>query len=131
MISRKKNFRNFFPCIFKWSGILREFKEIIVERFSPRVRAIADVCTWPLFVLFTGTLLVVGTQMAIAAIRVQEKFATPVASPAYLLKIMVPVGAFLLLLQGIAELVRNLNKAFGKKDIFTETREKDIEESES
>ena len=102
--------------------------EIIYERLSPRARAITDICTWPFFFLFTGTLLVVGTKMAISAVSIQERFSTPVASPAYLLKVMVPVGAFLLLIQGIAEFIRDLNRVIGREDTFTEVKEKDIEE---
>jgi TRAP-type mannitol/chloroaromatic compound transport system permease small subunit len=85
--------------------------DILLHRLSPRKAAIINLCTWPFFFLFAGALLWGGVQMAMRSISIQEKFGTIWAPPLYPLKIMVPLGAFLILLQGIAHFIRDLRQA--------------------
>ena len=88
--------------------------DILYEKLSPRGRAIMDLFTCPLFFLFIGGMLWGGTINALNSTRALEKFSTPWAPPLYILKIAVAVGAFLLLLQGLAQFVRDLKAAVGK-----------------
>ena len=73
--------------------------DILLRHLSPRKAAILNLCTWPVFFLFTGAILWGGIQMATRSVGIQEKFGTIWAPPLYPLKIMVPLGAFLIIIQ--------------------------------
>ncbi|MGB9698055.1 MAG: TRAP transporter small permease subunit [Thermodesulfobacteriota bacterium] len=90
--------------------------EILYGRFSPRQKAIIDLFTWLLFFYFCGLLLIKGSEMAWDSFKVRETEPTAFAPPIYPIKMTIPIGAFLLLLQGFAKFVRDLQMAlFGKE----------------
>ena len=82
--------------------------DILYSHLSLRTRAILDLVGSPLFFLFCGVMLWYGWGMAwhsLAIGQVTESFWKP---PLYPLKFTIPVGAFLILLQGSAWFTRNL-----------------------
>ena len=90
---------------------------VIYGRFSPRTRAILDLVTSIMFFLFVGTMLVHGAQMAAYSIERGETSFSPWHPPMYPLRCMLPLGAFLLLLQGLANFIRALSIAFKGREL--------------
>jgi TRAP-type mannitol/chloroaromatic compound transport system permease small subunit len=88
--------------------------DIFYGKFSPRTRSIINLCTWPFFFLFVGTMLWWGFRSSLTSVFMNEKFTSTWAPPLYILKMMVTIGALLLFLQGIAHLVRDIKVIAGK-----------------
>ncbi len=86
--------------------------DILHSRLSPRRRAILDVITSVFFFLFCVVLLWKGSEWAARSIRLSEHTWSPWGPPVYPVKILIPIGAFLLLLQGLSKLIRDLLTAF-------------------
>jgi len=82
--------------------------DIVYARFSPRRRAILDVISSVLFFAFLVILVWKGGQFALKAVRFFEHSDSLWSPPLYHFKMMLPIGAGLLLLQGLANLIRNL-----------------------
>jgi TRAP-type mannitol/chloroaromatic compound transport system permease small subunit len=92
--------------------------EILYLRFKPRTRAIINLVTWILFFIFCVTLLVKGWDMAWDSFMYRETDATSFAPPIYPIKMMIPLGALLLLLQGIVKYLRDVRHAVtGKEEV--------------
>jgi len=85
--------------------------DVIYERLSPRTRARLDLFTFVFFVLYAGTLVWVGGEMAWASIQQAETTGTPWNPPIWPVKLAIPIAGLLLLLQGIANLLRDLGIA--------------------
>jgi TRAP-type mannitol/chloroaromatic compound transport system permease small subunit len=81
--------------------------DILYLRFSQRTRAILDIFTFVFTFLYLGSLVWVGTKYALESLKVLEKTGSPWNPPIYPLKFAIPVGALLLLLQSIANFVRD------------------------
>lgn len=90
--------------------------EILYGRFRPRTRAIIDLFTWLLFFYFCGLLLWKGGEMAWGSLLVRETEPTSFAPPVYPIKMMIPLGALLILLQGLGKFIRNLTLAITGKE---------------
>lgn len=83
--------------------------DLIVSHFSRRTQALLFiVLAFPLFFLFTGVILYYGGSFAWDALMVREHSQSAWNPPTYPWKIMIPLGAFLMMLQGIAALLRNV-----------------------
>ena len=81
--------------------------DILYNRFSTRTRAVLDLITFFIFLAFIGVLLWKGWESAWRSIKFLEHDSTEWGPPLYPFKIMLPLGALLILLQGIAQFVRN------------------------
>lgn len=83
--------------------------DILYNRLSIRRRAILDLVTAIFFFLFCGVLLWKGIGFAWTSVMIRERGTdVPFLAPLYPTKVMLPLGAFLILLQGLAEFTRNL-----------------------
>ena len=82
--------------------------DVMVQDLTPRRRAILDLITSVVFFFGVVTLLVGGWDQAWRSWKVGETMPTVWAPPYYTMKMMIPIGALLVLLQGIAEFFRNL-----------------------
>ncbi len=82
--------------------------DIIYSRFSPKNRALIDIFTFLLFLIFVGVLLWKGWETAWRSIKLLEHDSTEWGPPLYPFKLMLPLGAALLLLQGLAKLARDV-----------------------
>jgi len=91
--------------------------EILYGKFSPRTRAIIDLFTWLLFFFFCGLILVKGWDMAWDSFKIRETEPTSFAPPIYPIKMMIPLGALLILLQGLAKFLRSLAFAISGKEM--------------
>jgi TRAP-type mannitol/chloroaromatic compound transport system permease small subunit len=85
--------------------------DVIYERLAPRTRAKLDLFTFVFFVLYAGTLVWIGGDMAWASIQQGETTGTPWSPPIWPVKLAIPVAGLLLLLQGTANLLRDLGIA--------------------
>jgi TRAP-type mannitol/chloroaromatic compound transport system permease small subunit len=91
--------------------------DIVYNVFSPRGRAIADSITYLVFFLFGFVLFWFGTVQAIRAVGMMEGPTPPFILPVWPIRITVPLGALLILLQGLADWIRRLNVVFTGKEI--------------
>lgn len=82
--------------------------DAIYIRFPPRVKAIIDVITATIFFSFAGVLLWKSIIYAWDSVKELETVGIPLYLPLYPFKLFVPIGAFLLLLQGVAKFIRDL-----------------------
>lgn len=83
--------------------------DILVVKLSPRKRAVIDLITGWLFFLGVGVLLWkawVATQISIAT---DERLTSIMAPPIYPFKMLMVIGIFLLLIQGISKFIRDLD----------------------
>jgi len=80
--------------------------DVIYGLFSPRTRARVDLVTFVFFVIYIGALLWVGGTMAWTSFQQGETTGSPWNPPIWPVKAAIPLAALLLLLQGIANLVR-------------------------
>jgi TRAP-type mannitol/chloroaromatic compound transport system permease small subunit len=82
--------------------------DIVYSRLSARGKAICDVITSAFFFLFTGTMLWTGWRFASDSIAVGEHSFTEWGIQYWPVKLAIPVGAALIILQGIARLARDV-----------------------
>jgi TRAP-type mannitol/chloroaromatic compound transport system permease small subunit len=83
--------------------------DIIYQILPLRFRAFLDLCTSVLSFAFVGVLVWKGGESAWLSIKSLEHASTIWAPPIFPVKSMLPIGAFLLLLQLIAKFLRDLN----------------------
>ena len=81
--------------------------EVIYNRLPLRRRAIIDLITAPLFFVFIGILLWKGWDLAWSSVLRLEHSNSFWSPPIYPVKMMIPLGAFLLLLQGVVRFIRD------------------------
>lgn len=82
--------------------------DVIYMHFSPRAKVITNIVTSIFFFIFVVTLLVTGTIFAHDAVNVMEVSFTEWGIQYWPVKITIALGALLLLLQGIAQLIKDL-----------------------
>ena len=82
--------------------------EIVYNRLPLRWRAIIDLVTAPLFFVFIGILFWTGWELAWSSVLRLEHSNSFWSPPVYPVKMMIPLGAFLLLLQGTVKFIRNV-----------------------
>lgn len=85
------------------------FVDIIVSRWSEKTRAILNLITYiTLFFPFMLVILFEGMDYAQESWAIKEVSYTVFAPPIYPIKTVIPVTAFLLLIQGISDFVKNI-----------------------
>lgn len=100
--------------VLRWQGHVSV--DIFYSRFSTKGKAVADIATFFLFLLFSGMLFFYGGAFAWQSLTRLEHSGSAWNAPIYPIKFMLPVGAFLLLLQGIAKLIRDIKTLLESKD---------------
>ena len=91
--------------------------DIIYARLSARKKAILDLFTAPLFFFFTYMMLIYGMRFALKSLTYRETLSSAWAPPIYPVKMVIPVAAAMLILQGLAKFIRDLHTALtGRKD---------------
>ena len=81
--------------------------DVVYNRFPLRTRAIVDMTMAILFFLFCGILFWKGIDFALTSVMVMEKSPDVFNAIVYPVKVMLPVGALLIILQGLAEFARS------------------------
>ena len=92
--------------ILRWGGHVNV--DILYGHFSSKVKNIIDIITFLLFFLFCGMMVLYGGSLAWESISIWEHSNSAWGPPIYPVKLMIPVGALLLLLQGFAKLIRDI-----------------------
>ena len=82
--------------------------DILYSRLSKKSRAGLDIFTAVLFFLFCGMLLVYGGSLAWDSLSRFEHSQSAWNPPLYPAKLMIPLAALLLMLQGLAKLIRDI-----------------------
>lgn len=90
---------------------------ILYERWSERKKAIADVVTFPLVIVFCVMLLWKGMHYGIMAVVAMEQSHSAWGPPLYIWKLTIPAGTLLLLLQGISKFIRDLMFIVKKEEL--------------
>jgi len=93
-------------CVLRYKQHIN--MDVVYNRFSLRTRAIVDLITSVFFFAFVGVLLWQGADFAWTSLMNLEPCHTPFRAPVYPVKLMVPLGALLILLQGLAKFSRDL-----------------------
>ncbi|MFL5267423.1 MAG: TRAP transporter small permease subunit [Stellaceae bacterium] len=82
--------------------------DVIYTKFSTRGKAIADIITSVFFFIFILTLLWTGGKFALDAVRNSEVSFTEWGVQYWPVKLMIPIGAALMALQGLAKLIKDI-----------------------
>ena len=80
--------------------------EILYDHFPPKIKTIARWIALASFVIFMGVLVWQGSWMGWNSLMMREKLAGAFRMPLYPFKLLIPIGALLFLLQGIAVFFR-------------------------
>jgi len=76
--------------------------EILYDHFPPKIKMLARGIALASFIIFMGVLVWQGSWMGWNSLMMKEKLAGAFRMPLYPFKLLIPIGAFLFLLQGIA-----------------------------
>lgn len=90
--------------------------DILYSRLSPRTKAFMDVLTSTVFFAFCLMLLYFGGSLALESLSRWEHSQSPWNPPLYPVKLTIPLGAFLVLLQGMAKLARDILVLTGRRE---------------
>ena len=82
--------------------------DILTTRLAPRVKESIDLVTYTIFFFAFGVLAWKATGAAWTAVVNREVMSTTFAPPVYPLKVLLALGVYLLLLQGLANYIRKL-----------------------
>jgi TRAP-type mannitol/chloroaromatic compound transport system permease small subunit len=85
--------------------------DVVYERFSRPARTRLDMLTFVFFVLYAVALVWVGWQMGWQSFQQGETTGSPWNPPIWPVKLAIPLAGLLLLLQGLANLLRDLGIA--------------------
>ena len=103
--------------MFGMAEVYRQDAHVRVDIFSaalsPRGRAILDIAYAPVFFMITAVLVWTGWTYFLGSYERLQTASTIFAPPLYPIKFTLPLGAAVLLLQGLVKLVRDLRIAFG------------------
>lgn len=91
------------------------YVDIIHKYFPPRVKAAVDVFTSSIFFIFTVAILVTGYIFLMDSMRVWEVSFTEWGIQYWPVKITLPLGAILIILQGFSRLVKDIIFLSGKR----------------
>ena len=85
--------------------------DLLYSRWSPRTQSIVDIITSVFFFLFYATLIWKGWEYFYEAWQFNETTMTSWRPVVYPVKLFIPVSAFLIILSGVAKLIRDLRCA--------------------
>lgn len=91
--------------------------DIVVNMLSQRTRKIIELITLVLFFFVCIVIIYYSVDAAWDSVLSREHTYSIFASPVYPLKCLIPLGAFLLLLQGISRFIRNLIHVVWSRDV--------------
>ena len=111
--------------VLRWDGHVNV--DIVSSHLPQKAKAVIDIITSSLSFLFCGVLLYYGGMLAWDSLTRWEHSESAWNPPLYPIKIMIPVGALLLLLQVLAKLIRDILALLNKEGIATDqTREREV-----
>ena len=90
--------------------------DIFYGRLSPRKKAFVNLVTAPVFFFFVIMMVRFGAKFALTSLSFKERLSSAWAPPIYPVKLVIPVAAALLFLQGLAKFIRDLHFALTGRD---------------
>jgi len=108
--------RQLFAVFILFAGIYTMCKgahirvEILYDHFPPKMKKIARQIAMATFLCFMVALVLQGSRMGWNSLIAREKLTGAFPIPLYPLKLLIPIAAFLFLLEGIVVFVRENNK---------------------
>jgi len=91
--------------------------DILYNRLSPRGKSLLNVITRLLFFFFIILVIIYGWKATSVSIDCSEHSPSEWGPPVAHFKLMLPVGGFLLLMQGLADWIRDLYRALTNKEL--------------
>ncbi len=85
--------------------------DILYGRLSPRSKATMDLITSPILFFFLIMMFWYGGKFALNSLSFKETLSSAWAPPVYPVKLIIPVAAILLILQGLAKFIRDFHFA--------------------
>jgi TRAP-type mannitol/chloroaromatic compound transport system permease small subunit len=82
--------------------------DVVYSHFSTRGKAIADIVSSLFFFIFVGTMVWTSARFALDAAQVGEHSFTEWGVQYWPVKLTMPIGALLLLLQGVSKLIKDI-----------------------
>ncbi len=82
--------------------------DIIYDRFSEKGKAIIDIICFPFVAAFLGIFLWTSIERAILSVAMQQMTPTAMRVPLYHVKVIIPIGIFLLLLAFLNYVIQKL-----------------------
>ena len=93
--------------------------DVIVGNLPSRKRAIVDAIFWMIFFFYIIIMLWKGGEMAWVAVQRMETTQTVFRSPVWPVKLTIPIGAALILMQGLAQFIRYIITAVSGEKLVT------------
>jgi TRAP-type mannitol/chloroaromatic compound transport system permease small subunit len=88
--------------------------DVFYVKFSDRTKAVLDLLTSVFFFVFIGTMLATGYIYMKTSIQLNEVSFSEWGIQYWPIKIAIPVGAALLLLQGVSKLIKDVRIVAGR-----------------
>ena len=82
--------------------------EFLLEKWSPSRKALLDLILFPLLLLPLVVLIWYGFEDAWQSVKIKENYSSLWEPPIYPLRIFIPIGGILFLLQGISKFISDL-----------------------
>lgn len=98
--------------------------DILYNRLSVRGKAILDLCTSPLFFLFVGVLMWQGIDMFWTSLSRWEHSPSVWSPPLWPVKLLIPIGCGLMLIQLLVNFVKNIMIVRYYKEIIVAKEER-------
>jgi len=83
--------------------------DVLYTRLSPRMQSLLDLITFPGFLVFCGILLWQGGIRGWESFQMNEMLYTGFRPIVWPVRLMIPLGGLLILLQGLAKFIRDLH----------------------
>ncbi len=91
--------------------------DILHGRLSPRGQACLDLFTAPLFFFFMAMMFWFGGRFALISFGFRETLSSAWGPPIWPVKMVIPVAAGLVLLQGLAKFIRDLHVVLTGREV--------------
>lgn len=90
--------------------------DVFYARFKTKNRAILDIITFPIFIIYMVILVWFGSKIALYSIKIQEHTQTVWGPPIYPSKTILVIGAMLVLIAGCIKFIRDLMLLYKRKE---------------
>jgi TRAP-type mannitol/chloroaromatic compound transport system permease small subunit len=91
--------------------------DLFYAHLSAKGKAILDLVTFPFFLIFCGIILWKGGEFAWRSIIMWEHSMSNWEPLIWPIKLTIPIGALLLILQGLSNLISDLAKVYSRKGV--------------
>ncbi|MDH4264128.1 MAG: TRAP transporter small permease subunit [Deltaproteobacteria bacterium] len=91
--------------------------DLFYARLPAKRKAILDLFTFPFFAIFCAVILWKGWEFAWRSMKIWEYSQSNWAPLIWPIKLTIPIGAILLLLQGLSNLISDLSKVYTRKGV--------------